>query len=258
LGLAVVLLLVSAFEYPGLVGRSSAMLAGAAVPDGQHSFFLNPALIVDEHQLQGGVCYSSPYGLPGLSWGRLSGGWSAERVAAGVGLAALQLGRYGEEDAQFVVGGTPARSLAVGLGAHALIVSDVPNYSDIVPALDAGVSWQTGRFRVGAAGLCLNSPRWHDGTEAPVRMVLGGSWFPVDEVLLAVDVSRERGEEGAAFGAEFRPIPQVGLRAGVGVVPFRYAGGLEATVGPVSLEYAYQFHPTLKESHVLGLRAAWH
>jgi hypothetical protein len=258
LGPAVVLLLLSAFEYPGLAGHSSAMLAGAAVPDGQHSFFLNPALIVGERRLQGAACYSSPYRLSGLSWGRLSGGWSSERVAAGVGLAALQLGRYGEEDAQFVVGGTPARSLAVGLGVHALIVSDVPNYQDIVPAFDAGVCWRSGRVRIGAAGLCLNFPQWHDGSEAPVRMVLGGSWFPVDEVLLAMDVSRERGEEAAAFGVEFRPIPEVGLRLGAGIVPLRYAVGFDAMVGPVGLEYAYQFHPTLKESHVLGLRAAWH
>ncbi len=252
------LLLLSAFEYPGLAGRSSAMLAGAAVSDGQHSFFLNPALIVSDRRLQGGVCYSSPYGLPGLSWGRACGGWSSERVAAGAGLAALRLGRYGEQDAQVVVGGTPTRSVAVGLGVHALIVSDAPNYHDIVPAFDAGVCWQSGRVRIGAVGLCLNSPRWHDGTEVPIRMVLGGSWFPVDEVLLAMDVSRERGEEAAAFGAEFRPVPQIGLRVGVGVVPLRHAAGLDATVGPVGLEYAYQFHPTLKESHVLGLRAAWH
>ena len=89
-------------------------------------------------------------------------------------------------------------------------------------------------------------------------MVLAGSWYPVDDVLLALDVSRERDDEDAAFGVEFRPVRQLGLRLGVGVVPLRYAAGLAATVGPLQLEYAYQFHPTLKESHVLGLRAAWH
>ena len=255
--MVVLLLLLCAFEYPGLAGRSSAMLAGAAVPDGQHSFFLNPALIVSDRRLQGGVCYSSPYGLPGLSWGRACGGWSSERAAAGAGLAALQLGRYGEQDAQVVVGGTPTRSVAVGLGVHALIVNDAPNYNDIVPAFDAGVCWQSGRFQIGAAGLRLNSPRWRDGTELPVRMLLAGSWYPVEEVLLALDVSREREREDAAFGAEFRPVPQLALRLGVGAAPLRYAAGIEATVGPLGLEYAYQFHPTLKESHVIGLRAAW-
>jgi hypothetical protein len=233
------------------------MLAGAAVADGQHSFSLNPALVVVERRIQTGVCCSRPYGLPGLSWGRVCGGWSSKRVAAGVGLSALQLGRYGEQDAQIVVGGTPVCSLAVGLGIHALIVSDAPSYSDVAPAFDAGACWQSGRVRIGAAGLRLNSPRWRDGTEVPLRMVLGGSWYPVDEVLLALDVSHERGEEDAAFGAEFRPIPQLGFRLGVGVAPLRYAAGLGATVGPVGFEYAYQFHPTLKETHVLGLRVAW-
>jgi hypothetical protein len=254
----VLLLLLSAFEYPGLTGRSSAMLAGAAVPDGEHSFFLNPALTVADGRFQAGVGYARPYGLPGLSWGRVCGGWSSDRVAAGVGLSALQLGRYGEQDAQVTLGGTPMRSVAVGLGIHALIVSDAQSHVDIAPAFDAGVCWQSGRVQVGAAGLRLNTPRWRDGTEVPLRAVLGGSWYPVDEVLLAMDVSRERGQEDAAFGVEFRPIPQLGLRFGVGVTPLRYAAGLGASVGPVGFEYAYQFHPTLKDSHVLGLRAAWH
>jgi hypothetical protein len=254
----VLLLLLSAFEYPGLTGRSSAMLAGAAVADAQHSLLLNPALVLTDCRYTTGVAYSRPYGLPGLSWGRVGGGWSSERVAAGAGLSALRLGRYGEQDAQLVVGGTPVRPVAVGLGIHALVVSDPPNYSDFVPSFDAGICWQSGRVRVGAAGLRLNSPRWRDGTEVPARMVLAGSWYPVDEVLLALDVSRERGEEDAAFGVEFRPVPQLGFRLGVGVAPLRYAAGLEATAGRVGLEYAYQFHPTLKESHVLGLRAAWH
>jgi hypothetical protein len=253
----VLFLLLSAFEYPGFAGRSAAMLAGGAVADGQHSFFLNPALVVTECRFQTGVCYSRPYGLPGLAWGRVCGGWSSEGVAAGASFSALRLERYGEQDAQIVVGGTPVCSMAIALGIHALVVSNSPYYSDIVPAFDAGFCWRSSRVRVGAAGLRLNSPRWQDGTEFPMRMVLAGSWYPVDDVLLAVDVSRERGEEDAAFGAEFRPIPQLAFRLGVGVAPIRYAAGLEATVGPLGFEYAYQFHPTLKESHVLGLRAAW-
>jgi hypothetical protein len=253
----VLFLLLSAFEYPGFAGRSSAMLAGAAVADGQHSFFLNPALVVADCRFQAGASYSRPYGLPGLAWGRVCGSWSSENVAAGASLSALGLDRYGEQDAQVVVGGTPIRSMAIALGIHALIVSNSLYYSDIVPAFDVGFCWRSSRVRVGAAGLRLNSPRWQDGTELPTRMVLAGSWYPVDDVLLAVDVSRERGEEDAAFGAEFRPIPQLAFRLGVGVAPIRYAAGLEATVGPLGLEYAYQFHPTLKESHVLGLRAAW-
>ncbi len=254
----VFLLLLSAFEYLGFAGPSSAMTAGAAVADAQHSFFLNPALILVERRFTTGVCYCRPYGLPGLSWGRVGGGWSAERVAVGVGFSALRLDRYGEQDAQVVVGGTPVRSVIVGLGIHALVAGDASSGSDVAPAFDAGVLWQSGRVRIGAAGLRLNTPRWRDGAEVPLRVVLGGSWYPVDEVLLAIDVSRERGEEDAAFGAEFRPIPELGFRLGFGVAPLRYAAGLGATAGPVGFEYAYQFHPTLKETHVLGLRAAWH
>ena len=256
--MALLLLLFSAFEFAGYTGRSGSMIAGAAVPDGQHAFFLNPALAVGGARFQSGACYCRPYGLSGLTWGRVGGGWSSGRLAAGVAFSALGLGRYGEHDAQAVVAGMPVSGVAVGLGMHALLVRNGQDYGDFAPALDAGVCWETGRFRVGAAGLRVNSPRWHDGTELPTRFVLAGSWQPVDEVLLAADVGREQNDEDAAFGVEFRPIPQLGLRTGVGVAPLRMAAGLGAAVGPVGVEYAYQFHPVLKETHVLGLRAAWH
>jgi len=254
----VLFLLFSAFEFAGYTGRSSAMVAGAAVPDGQHSFFFNPALIIEGDRVLAAISYSRPYGLPGLSWSRACAGWNPGRFAAGLGFSGLGLDRYGEQDIQVVVGGAPAAGVAVGLGLHALVVRNGQEYEDFAPAFDAGVCLQSGRLRVGAAGLRLNSPRWRDGAELPLRVVLAGSWQPVDEVLLALDLGRERGEEDAAFGVEFRLIPQLGLRLGTGVVPLRLAAGLEAAVGPVGIEYAYQFHPVLKESHVLGLRAAWH
>jgi len=253
-----ILLLLSAFEFPGYSGRAAEMVAGAAVPDGQHSFFLNPALAGDDGRIQAGICYSRPYGLPGLACTRAAGGWSSGRLAAGVGFTSLGLDRYREQDAQVVVGGTPAAGVAVGLGIHALIVSAGPGYGDVVPAFDAGVCWHSGRVRVGAAGLRLNSPRWHNGSDLQSRFVLAGSWQPVDEALLALDFGREGSDEDAALGAEFRLIPQLALRLGLGVVPMRLAAGLGAAVGPLGFDYAYQFHPVLKDTHIFGLRVAWH
>ena len=253
----VLLLLLSAFEFPGYSGRSSAMLAGAAVADYQHSFCLNPALSVDAGRLQAAISYCQPYELPDLTWGRACGGWSSGRLSAGLGFSTLSLEGYAEQDAEVVVGGSPVPSVAVGLGIHALILRAGPQYDDVTPSFDAGVCWQSGHVRIGAAGLRLNSPRWREGTELPPRVVLAGSWRPVDDLLLALDLSRQSSDEDAAFGAEFRLVPQLGLRFGVGVNPLRYAAGLGATVGPLGLEYAYELHPQLKETHVLGLRAAW-
>jgi hypothetical protein len=105
--------------------------------------------------------------------------------------------------------------------------------------------------------LRLNSPRWRDGAAQPTKVVIGGSWQPVNELLIAVDLSREQDNEDAAFGVELRLVPQVGVRLGVGTAPLRLAGGLGASAGPVGLEYAYQFHPVLKETHLFGLQAAW-
>jgi hypothetical protein len=253
----VLLLLLCSFEYAGYAGYASATIAGAAVPDGQHSFFLNPALCVEAARFDADVSGSRPYGLAGLTWGRAGGVWSSRVLAAGAAFSVLGLNGYGEQDAGLVIGGTPVPAAAVGLGVHALIITARNGYGDFVPSFDAGGCWRHGRLRVGAAGLRLNSPRWRDGAVLPTRIVFGGAWLPVDDLLLALDLSRENGNEDAAFGAEFRLVPQLGLRIGVGAAPLRYAAGLTAQAGPLGLEYAYQFQPTLEESHVLGLRAAW-
>ena len=251
-----ILLLLSAFEFAGHSGAASSMLAGAAVPDAEHSFHLNPALIVTGRRFQAGSAYCSPYGLPGLTWGRITGVWHAGPISTGLAFSSLGIDRYAEQDAQFVVGGAPIPSVAVGLGVHALIITNGPQ-RDLAPAIDAGACWQSSRVRLGASGLRLNSPRWRDGEDLPPRFTIAGSWRPVDELLLALDLSRERSDEDAVFGAEFRLVPQFGLRLGVGAAPLRYAAGIGADVGPIGFEYAYQFHPVLKETHVFGLRAAW-
>ncbi len=250
--------ILSAFEFSGLAGPSSAMLAGTAVPDWIHSFTFNPALALNPCRVRAAVEYTRPYGLAGLNWGRACAGWSSERLAAGTGLSVLSLDRYSEYDAQAVLSAMPVRDVSVGLAVHALVIDAGRSGQDFAPAVDCGACWALGRFRVAGSGLRLNAPRWHDGIDQPAKLVLAGSWRPVDEVLVALDLSREGPDEDAAFGCDLSLVPQLGLRFGVGASPLRFGAGLGANVGPIGFEYAYQFHPALKESHVFGLRAAWH
>jgi hypothetical protein len=56
-------------------------------------------------------------------------------------------------------------------------------------------------------------------------------------------------------GAEFNIIPALGLRAGVGTSPLRLSAGLGASVGPMGLDYAFRFVPSLGTSHQFGVRA---
>jgi len=251
-------LVLCAFEYAGCTGRAAAMLAGTAFLDQPHSALLNPALSVGPDRVSAGVAYTRPYGLPGLAWSRVLVGWSSARVGAALGLSSLALGSYREHDACVTLGVSPRPGVSLGLGLHALRLETSRVGDDLAPAFDAGACWRLGRVSIAAAGLRLNSPRWRDGAELPVRLVLAGSWYPVDELALALDLDREGSDEDAAFGAEFRLVPQLGLRIGVRAAPLRFGAGLGAALGPLEFDYAYQFHPVLKDSHIFGLRVAWH
>jgi hypothetical protein len=89
------------------------------------------------------------------------------------------------------------------------------------------------------------------------RFLAGLEYSPVDELVLAADVTYCSGRASAGLGCEFLLIPQLALRAGVGTDPLRFGGGFGVRVGPVGLDYAYGFHPQLEESHRLGVTAAW-
>ncbi|MEO0080260.1 MAG: hypothetical protein ABIK44_06260 [candidate division WOR-3 bacterium] len=140
---------------------------------------------------------------------------------------------------------------------HTLIQITGMGEADVAPVFDAGVCGKYNRFRIGAALMRINEPELNNGDIVPLRFTAGVACRPAETFVLAADVIRESAIESFGLGIEFKLIPQLTLRSGLGTNPLRYAGGLDATIGPLALNYAYQFHPQLKESHLLELRLAW-
>jgi hypothetical protein len=254
----VLITIIAAFEFGSSGGPAGAMLAGGAVADWRHGPCLNPALVDTGPGLAASASGCRPYGLEGLSWARTALHARRERLGVTVAAASLGLGRYRESDLQLVLSGEPARAVWFGVGAHALVLNPDGVDADATLALDAGGSLALGRLRLGAAALNLNGPRWRDGSEQPTRLSFSAAWLPVEQLLLAADVERTSAGEVVLAGMEFRLAPPVALRLGVGTAPLRYAGGLAVAVGPVGLDYAWQFHPQLKTTHLLGLLMTWY
>jgi len=250
-------LLFGAFEFVGLGGPAGAMLAGGAVPDWRHGLSLNPALADPGPGVGIAAAYCRPYGLDGLGWGQMGAHWRARALGLSLAVSSLTLGFYREENLQVCIAAMPAHGVWTGVGLHALALEMGREGRDVVPALDVGGCCSFGRFTAGAGLSRLNVPRWRDGSELPARLVLSGAWRPVESLLLALDACREGRDERGAFGVEFRIIPEAGLRFGVATGPLRYAGGVGARAGPVTLDYAWQFHPQLNGTHSIGLAAAW-
>jgi len=254
---AVIFYFCAAFEFTPPAGAASAMLAGGALGEWQHAFALNPALAAECRRAGAAVIWFRPYNLEGVTAGRVALGMNSGRWAWTTSYAQTASGNYHENDIQVDMAARPIPAVAVGVGVHALIQDMGVFGADAVPAFDAGVCWQSGQFRFGAALLRANEPKLRNGDELLLRVIAGAAWRPVETLVLAADVVREETFESFGLGLEFELIPQLKLRCGLGTEPVRYAAGLGVVVGPVGLDYGYQFHPQLRESHLLGLRLLW-
>lgn len=250
----VALLLLAAFELNNHAGRAGGMVAGLAVEDWQHCSGLNPAAVGSIRRLAAALLYEQPYGLPGLRSIGIRAGASFGRVAAGVGMSDVGLAGYSELDGAAVVAFRPTSAGFVGAAAHLLTTTDGTGIRHAAPAFDLGGCWAVGNVRLAAAGSNLNGPTLGP-SNLPLFLGLGAVWQPVSELLLALDLVRTGSDEEARVGIEFRLIPALGLRAGLGTTPLRAAAGLGADIGLLGMDYAARFVPALGFSHQLGIRA---
>lgn len=256
-GLFFFCVLVRAFEFIPRFGTAGAMLAGAAVDDWQVQFSHNPALTTESGRLAGAAAYCVPFGLADVHCAAACAGSKVGTWAGGIRLTSLSFDAYRETDVHAIAGWEPVPGLSAGIGAHWMMVDKGRYGADGVPKLDAGALWQTGRLRLGAAALGVNMPRFVNGDEIGLRLLAGAAFRPVEDLVLALDLFRHQEQQGADFGVEFRIVPVLSLRAGGGVGPLNYAAGVRVAVGVLALDYAYRFHPQLKETHAVGLQAEW-
>ncbi len=250
-------MLLASFEFAPATGRVGSMLAGAAVTEWQSSFCLNPALAGHAEQYFAGATYCRPYGLAGLDWFHAGIGTNQGRWSGGVSIGSLSLDRYRETEIRLEVAAVPVASLALGAAARTLINDAERRGTDVVGAFDIGACWYQGTFGFGGVASAVNEPVFDSGDKKPLQLVLGAALRPVEQLLLALDVRRTGPDEGAAFGIEFNLVPPLDLRVGIGYEPLVYATGVGLHVNPVSVDYAYRFHPQLKETHVVGLALQW-
>ncbi len=247
----------SAFEFSCGSGPAGAMLAGGAVADWRHGLWHNPALVDTLPGPGAAAAGCRPYGLEGLTWAALALHFQLRQWGASFGAGSMALGRFRESDMQVVLAGSPAARTWLGVGSHVLMLNSDGVNPDFAVSFDAGGWYALGRFALSAAAVRLNQPRWRDGEEQPTRLTLSVAWLLVDELLIAADVIRQAGSEAVATGVEFRLAPPLCLRVGMLTSPLRYAGGLGVRVGVLDFDYAWQFHPQLKGTHVIGLSLTW-
>jgi len=251
----------------GLGARALGM-GGAhiAVADDAAAVYYNPAglAFIDGRHITS--LYTNQFGAAGY----MGLGYAQRYVGAG----AMKLDASGiDQTDEFAnvagVFGVTDLTLILGAAARAMpqlgVGGAVKYYSQALPANsgrgvtgDIGVLFATdsGRFRIGA--VCRNalgSLKYDSGhTDAFDRSFGAGvAVRAMDNLLLAADVIWKDGMD-ARIGGEFR-LGKFALRAGGGYrdEKFSFSVGAGFVIPLFSIDYAYQTHSTLPDSHRLSL-----
>ncbi len=90
--------------------------------------------------------------------------------------------------------------------------------------------------------------------DLPQRIVAGVAYRPITEIITSINLDKTVGYDTQVLGGiEFRPAPWLALRLGAGTTPNRISAGLGLTYKGFTLDYSFQNHPVLPETHKIGL-----
>lgn len=256
-----------AFEYSLPSGALSGMAAGVAVDDWRHGLEINPALNVSRWRFAADAAYSRPFGLTGLHCGKLAVNFRHNNFALGMAFHILRTEGARELNTRINLGLEPLSRVKAGIGIGVLI-QDMSHYGiDWAPVFDIGALYRADKLIFGVSGRQLNSPRFKNGDEVPHRWSVGVAWKPISALLFALDLYREGNDEGGAAGVEFRFFPELAIRAGVKTIPFQWCAGvgvelncfhfLSSRQGQVGVDYSYQLHPELGDTHIYSINFGW-
>ena len=90
--------------------------------------------------------------------------------------------------------------------------------------------------------------------DLPQRIVVGAGYRPISEVITTISIDKTLGFDArAAMGIEYWPTRWLALRAGASTAPNRVSAGLGLKFRGFMLDYSFQNHPVLPETHKIGI-----
>lgn len=102
----------------------------------------------------------------------------------------------------------------------------------------------------------INAPTMGKYTkhDLPQRVVVGAGYRPISSVMTSISLDKTIGFDTQVLGGfEFRPVPWLALRVGAGTQPNRVSAGFGIQFKGFALDYSFQNHPVLPETHKIGL-----
>ncbi|APF20666.1 PorV/PorQ family protein [Caldithrix abyssi] len=112
------------------------------------------------------------------------------------------------------------------------------------------------RIFAGVYAYNLNAPTLGNRVkhDLPQRIVVGVGYRPMTNVLTTLSLDKTVGfDTHAAAGIEFWPVRWLALRAGAMSTPNRVSAGIGLKFKGLMLDYSFQNHPVLPETHKIGI-----
>ncbi len=244
----------AAFERP-LTGGMTAGMGGAslAVAGNPWIAMANPGGLSSLAHRSLCLFYSpQPFGLKELARGTLS-----LTEPTSFGTFSLSASKYGFElyrEVEFSIGYgvnvTEGIDAGIGLRHYSLSIQGYGSAATF--GVDAGLLVRlTDELHWGTSALNLNAPTIGRARERlPQILGTGFSYRPVEEAILAVDLSKDlRYPLEMRFGVEYTPVSPVQLRVGSGTEPSTVSAGIGLRYQFFGLDYAFMSHPDLGGTH---------
>ncbi len=112
------------------------------------------------------------------------------------------------------------------------------------------------RTFVGVYVYNLNAPTMGSSTkhDLPQRIVVGAAYIPVTGITTSIAFDKTIGFDTQLQGGfEFLPVRWLALRLGASTEPNRFTAGIGINYRGVHLDYSFQTHPVLPETHKFSL-----
>ena len=239
------------FDFNETGGPASAYLANSSSISSFDATAINPAILprIEHHGLA--LVHTKPFGISSLTYSRLIINWI--RPALGFSFSSFGQTGYQENILSLATAFAVNNNISYGIifKGYYLKINDYG--SDFFPSLNLGVLYTNNNYRLAAVFEDLNNPKNRIGDLIPLSLRIGGTLIPNNNLSFSIDFLKNINFERFFAGIEFDLLPIFSFRTGVATNPYLIAGGFGFFFKHLCFDYAYQYHPKLKETHVFSL-----
>lgn len=247
----------SAFEDLEVGARPLGMgSAFVAIADDVNGVYWNPGGVGWAPRSQFTAFYSQPYNLKELSLGAVGSVHRLPRGCLGLGYQTFGNRLYQENTYLVAYGHSLGKRISLGASLKFMQLRIDGYGSDTTLGLDLGLRAKlTPKIDWGICAKNLNVPKMGMvGEKLPQSLSVGFGFRPVKGLIIGWDVYKDiRFPSQIRVGQEYKVLPGLTLRLGVGTNPSRFAAGFGLKLKVVSLDYALFTHQVLGNTHQTSL-----